>query len=87
MQFAFEFILNGGKQKTYYTKENQALLAHSLNNNGLRTINVFHETRNGPKAGKVVMHEVNFTDMTVKNMDSGWFHKLLLTIPESDDKP
>lgn len=82
MQFAFEFKLNGETRKTYYTKENQSLLAHSLNNNGLRTINVFHETRKGPNAGKVVMHEVNFTDMIVRNTDSGWFHKLLLTTPE-----
>ena len=86
MQFAFEFILNGGKQKTYYTKENQALLAYTLNN-GVKTIIIFHETQKGRKAGKVVIHEVNFTDMTVRNTDSGWFHKLLLTTPESDDEP
>lgn len=85
MQFAFEFRINGEMKRTYYTKENQSLLAHSLNN-GIGAIKVFHETQKGRNAGKIVMHEINFIDMTVKNTDSGWFHKLMLIVSDPEPK-
>jgi hypothetical protein len=65
MQFAFHLNLpNGGMHTTMYSKENQVLIAASFNI-GHSQMSLYHEITEGPNAGLILQHLLNFETRTI----------------------
>jgi hypothetical protein len=66
-EMQFTYVLNspnGAMLTTLYSKENQVLIAGSFNI-GHESLSLYHEIKEGPNAGLILQHILNFKTRTV----------------------